>query len=118
MSATGVAGFVADLAGRGVPAEIQGDFVLYAVRAPGGAHGGKTVKTAVAVKELDAWPAMPPHWVQFPREIVLESPHPDQSDTAPGYIRHSRAFGAWEQVQDAGQAWLAHVRFVLGTAQA
>ena len=118
MSATGAAGFIADLASHGVPAEIQGDFVVYSVRAPKGPHGGKIVSTAVAVKELETWPAMPPHWVQFPREIALEAPNPDQSDAAPGFIRHSRSFEAWEQVKDHAQSWLAHVRYVLGTALA
>jgi hypothetical protein len=118
VSATGTVGFIADLAARGVPAEVGGGYVVYSVRAPGGPHAGKTVQSAVSVNELGAWPAIPPHWVQFPREITLVTPNPDQSDTAPGYIRHSRAFEAWEQVTDHGQAWLAHARFVLGTALA
>lgn len=118
MSASGVEGFVAGLNQRGAEAERDNDYVLYSVRSPRGPHQGKVIRTAVAVAELAAWPAMPPHWVQFPTAVQLGSPNPDQSQTASGYTRHSRSFEAWERVSDPAQAWLAHVRFVLGSALA
>lgn len=118
MSASGVEGFLAGLTERGAEAEREDDFVHYSVRAPRGPYAGKSIRTAVAVADLAAWPAMPPHWVQFPHEVKLDSPNPDQSQTAPGFTRHSRSFTAWEQVTDPPQAWLAHVRYVLGAALA
>jgi hypothetical protein len=112
----GVAGFIADLSEWGVEAsEVEG-FVTYSVRAPGGALAGTSVQTAVAASELLAWPGVPPHWVHFRESVHLAQAHPDQSETQPGWIRHSRQFNGWERVTEPGRAWLAHVRFVVGEA--
>ena len=112
----GVPWFVADLGEFGVAAEITGTIVRYRVTAPGGAVAGEEVPTAVAASELAAWPALPPHWVHFPSHVTIPLPHPDQSETLPGWTRHSRQIDRWETVTEPGRTWLAHVRSVVAGA--
>lgn len=112
----GVDGFIADLARWGASAEIIGTTVVFRVRAVDGAHAGQMVESGVATNELLAWPAVPPHWVHFPQSVILPQVHPDQSDTLPGWTRHSRQIERWEQVTEPGRAWLAHARAVLAGA--
>jgi len=112
----GVDGFIADLAAWGVAARIEGAVVVFPVRAVDGARAGEVAESGVAVNELGAWPAVPPHWVHFPSTMTIPNAHPDQSDTLPGWTRHSRQIERWEQVTEAGRAWLGHVRAVLSEA--
>lgn len=109
----GVEGFIADLADWGVPARVIEETVVFPVRAPGGARAGEVVESGVAVKELASWPLVPPHWVHFPSSVILPQVHADQSDTRPGWTRHSRQIERWEQVTEPGRAWLGHVRAAL-----
>lgn len=112
----GVAGFFTDLGEFGVTAEITGIVAYYSITAPGGAYAGEEVQTAVAVSELLAWPALPPHWVHFPSDIKIPLAHPDQSGTLPGWTRHSRQIDRWDTVTEPGRTWLAHVRSVVAGA--
>ena len=112
----GVAGFLAALAEFGATPEIVGSAVRYWVTAPGGALAGQQVPTAVSVSELPAWPAIPPHWVHFPSHVTIPLAHPDQSETQPGWIRHSRQIDRWDTVTEPGRTWLAHVRSVAAGA--
>ena len=112
----GVEGFIADLVDWGVPARVVESWVVFSVRAPGGARTGEVVESAVAVNELASWPLVPPHWAHFPSSVILPQVHDDQSDTRPGWTRHSRQIERWEQVTEPGRAWLGHVRAVLAGA--
>lgn len=115
-SRDGVAGFIVDLAEWAAPARVEGTTVVFGVRSVGGALEGQQVESAVSVNELGTWPAVPPHWVHFPNKVNLPQVHPDQTDTLPGWTRHSRQIERWEQVTEPGRAWLGHVRAVLATA--
>ena len=112
----GVEGFIADLAAWGVTAHVEGSTVVFPVRAVDGARAGEVTESGVALNELSAWPAIPPHWVHFPSTIRVPHAHPDQSDTLPDWTRHSRQIERWEQVTEPGRAWLGHVRAVLSEA--
>jgi hypothetical protein len=112
----GTEGFIADLDAWGAPARVEGIAVIFTVRAVGGALEGELVESAVSLGELGAWPAIPPHWVHFPSSVNLPQVHPDQSDTLPGWTRHSRQIERWEHVTEPGRTWLAHVRAVLAGA--
>jgi hypothetical protein len=112
----GVEGFVAGLAEWGVAARVEDAWVVFGVRAPGGMRAGEVLESAVAVNELASWPLVPPHWVHFPSSVILPQVHADQSDTRPGWTRHSRQIERWEQVTEPGRAWLGHVRATLAGA--
>ncbi|MEV8274327.1 hypothetical protein [Microbacterium sp. NPDC077184] len=112
----GVQGFIADLAEWGAPAKVVESWVVFPVRAPSGVLEGEVFESAVAVSELSSWPLIPPHWVHFPSSVTLPQVHADQSDTQPGWTRHSRQIERWEQVTEPGRAWLGHARATLAGA--
>lgn len=112
----GIDAFIADLADWGAEARVVGAWVVFPVRAPGGAREGEMLESAVAVNELQSWPLIPPHWVHFPSSVILPQVHTDQSDTQTGWTRHSRQIERWEQVTEPGRAWLGHARATLAGA--
>ena len=114
--AVGVDGFVAGLRRCGVEVIQKTDVVIFAVDALT-ISGSRIIQTGVAAAELQAWPAIPPHWVHFPDSIQFTSTNTSASETLPGWTRHSRDIRDWGNAAEPAQAWLAHVRSVLADAQ-
>lgn len=115
-SAAGVGAFIAGLRRCGVDAEVNGSVVTFTVEAPG-PPGPTATLTGVAVAELQAWPAVPPHWIHLPQEIRLAATNINQAETLPGWVRHSRQVNGWGDAEEPAQAWLAHLRRILLEAQ-
>lgn len=111
-------GFIAGLRRCGVTAAATGPVVTYDIVPCDGPLAGTPVSTGVAVAELATWPAMPPHWVHLPASVVLAPTNTNPDETLPGWTRHSRQVNGWGDAADLAQAWLAHVRGVLGGAVA
>lgn len=114
----GPAGFVASLARCGVECEENGTVLTFTVRAVAGPLAGQDVPSGVGSEELAMWPGCPPHWVHLPETVVLAVTNADQTGTLGGWARHSRQIAGWGDAAEPGQAWLAHVRGVLGHAAA
>jgi hypothetical protein len=112
----GIDGFVADLADLGITARREADVVAFEIVPVDGSRAGQAVSTAVSNSELGPWPAIPPHWVHFPTEVVITPTNSDQAECLPGWQRHSRDLQAWSLSVHPGQAWAAHVRSVLSNA--
>ncbi|MFB8276982.1 hypothetical protein [Nocardia colli] len=112
----GVDAFVAGLHRCGVELTREGGVVIFAVEAVT-ISGPRILQTGVAVAELQAWPAVPPHWVHFPDSIQFTSTNTNSGETLPGWTRHSRDIRDWGNAAEPAQAWLAHVRSVLADAR-
>jgi hypothetical protein len=108
----GVDAFIAGLSRCGVAAAQQAAVVTFPVEAVT-SSGPQIVQTGVAAAELQAWPAVPPHWVHFPDSIQFANTNANATETLPGWTRHSRDIRNWGNAAEAAQAWLAHVRSVL-----
>ena len=72
--------------------------------------------TAVGIDELASWPALPAHWVHLPNVITFLHTNACAQQTLSGWTRHSRQIVGWGDATEPAQAWLAHVRSVIGEA--
>lgn len=111
-----VAAFIADLAGQGIEATVQGPAVVYSVYAVAGALAGMEVPTAVSASELAGWPAVPPHWLHFENSVRFATTNTDAAECLDGWLRHSRDIGTWSTDRPPIVNWLAHVRGVIKDA--
>lgn len=111
----GARAFVEGLARCGVEARVEDGAVLFGVVAFFGGRAGSKVETAVSLGELGNWPLAPPHWVHFPSDVVI-TPSNTQPSQIPGWTMHSRNLTGWGNAAEPSQAWIAHVRKVLGDA--
>lgn len=107
--------FTADLLWLGAEPEQRGDLVAYRIEPVTGRLAGQVVETAVEAADLAAWPIAPPHWVHLPASVTFIRTNATPS-SATGWLRHSRQIGGWGCDADPAQAWLAHVRAVVGEA--
>jgi hypothetical protein len=108
--------FMANLAALGTEPERRGPLIVYSVDIISGPHAGAAVETGVEIAELTGWPIAPPHWIHMDAVVAFEHTNSQQSPVA-GWMRHSRQIADWGSDPDPGQAWLAHVRGVLGEAR-
>lgn len=107
--------FTAGLQASGARPQRRGPLIVYTVDVISGPQAGAAIETGVEIAELAGWPVAPPHWIHLPATVVFE--HTNSQDSAvPGWVRHSRQVFDWGLDPDPGQAWLAHVRGVLGQA--
>lgn len=111
-----VADFLAGLQRCGTSPVIQGKIVTFTVEAASGPRAGRSTRTGVNIDELTMWPIAPPHWLHFPADVTFTQTNADPNDTLPGWVRHSRQIVGWGDADEPAQAWIAHVRSVLETA--
>jgi hypothetical protein len=111
-----VSAFIAGLHSVGAAPRYEGPLVVYQVEAISGPHAGTSIDTGVEVAELAGWPIAPPHWIHLPLDVSFEQTNSQPSPVA-GWLRHSRQISDWGSEADGIQAWLAHVRGVLGQAR-
>ena len=111
----GADGFIAGLGDCGIAAVTQHGVVRFAVIPIDGAHAGLNIEVGVSVDELGGWPAVPPHWVHLPSEITFAVTN-SRSSTVPGWNMHSRGTTNWGNAQHPAQAYVAHLRAVIGDA--
>ena len=111
-----VEAFMANLAALGARPERRGPLIVYSVDVISGPHAGTAVETGVEVTELAGWPIAPPHWLHMDAAMAFEHTNIQPSPVG-GWMRHSRQIADWGSDSDPGQAWLAHVRGVLGEAR-
>lgn len=111
----GVDGFVNGLRRCGLEPIVEAGVVTFTVEALTGAHAGRTVSTGVSIDELAGWPAIPPHWVHFPGDITFSRSN-TQGSSIPSWLKHSRQIAGWGNAAEPAQAWISHVRAVLGEA--
>lgn len=114
-SEAGVQGFIAGLKRLGIEPRQEAELVVFDVSASDGAYAGDKVETGVSSRELGHWPQVPPHWVHLPSSIHLPHTNSRESSLA-GWLRHSRNIKGWGDASEPAQAWVAHVRGVLGEA--
>ena len=112
----GVDGFIAGLADCGIVAVSQHDVVTFTVTPIDGVHAGLEVEAGVGVDELGGWPAVPPHWVHLPDSITFPATNA-QPSTVPGWLKHSRGTANWGNATHSAQAYVAHLRAVIGEAR-
>ncbi len=108
--------FRANLAALGAEPERRGPLIVYSVDIISGPHAGTAVETGVEIAELGGWPIAPPHWIHLDAAVAFVQTNSQPSPVA-GWMRHSRQVADWGSDPDAGQAWVAHVRGVVGEAQ-
>jgi hypothetical protein len=108
--------FVDDMAQAGVPVRAESDRVVYDVVSTGGAYAGQAITTGLSMAEIQAWPQVPPHWVQLPAPISLPNTNPDAGDCPPGWYRHSREFVWTDMSVPPAIAWLRHMRGLIAAA--
>lgn len=111
----GLDGFIAGLRRCGCNPEVRDGVVTFAVVAVGGSRAGIATETGVAVDELGAWHAVPPHWVHLPSAVRFERTNTQDSPIT-GWLKHSRQPKNWGNVPEPAQAWIAHVRGMLEEA--
>lgn len=111
----GAQAFIAGLAECGTEAVARDDVITFAVTPVSGGHAGLPTAVGVAVDELAGWPAIPPHWVHLPAMVTFAHTN-EQPSTVPGWKKHSRGAAAWGNAEHPAQAYLGHVRSVLGDA--
>jgi hypothetical protein len=112
VTTVGVDAFRSGLARCNVESSVRSDVVVFTVVAAIGPRVS-AVETGVAVAELQAWPAVPPHWIHLPSSVQFAQTNANPDETLPGWVRHSRDVPGWGNAQEPAQAWLAHVRAVL-----
>lgn len=110
---SGAEGFVAGLRECGLEALIRNGVVTFAVEPVGGVLAGQAVEAGVSTNELGAWPAVPPHWVHLPSEVRFARSNTQPSELS-GWTKHSRGTNGWGDAAHPAQAYLGHVRAVLG----
>lgn len=97
----------------GCDSAVRGDLIVFEVTPATGAYAGQAIETGVATAELAAWSSVPPHWVHFPDQIQV-GPTNARPSPLPGWTMHSRNLPGWGDAEVPEQAWIAHVRSVLG----
>jgi len=108
--------FVLGLRRLGANPERRGGLVVYEIEPIEGALAGQVVPTAVEAAELAGWPVAPPHWVHFAGSVAFPATNSQVSEL-PNWLRHSRQVSSWGADADPAQAWLAHVRRIIGDAR-
>jgi hypothetical protein len=108
----GTDSFIAGLRRCGIEATVTSSIVVFTVMAVT-RSGTAEVETGVAIPEIDAWPAVPPHWIHLPGSVELANTNINTEETLPGWVRHSRQVVGWGDAEEPAQAWLAHLRSVL-----
>jgi hypothetical protein len=111
----GVDGFISGLHECGIEASVRDGVVTFVVAAVDGAFAGRPVEVGVSVDELGAWPAIPPHWVHLPPDVRFARSN-TQASEVPGWVKHSRGTNAWGDAAHPPQAYVAHLRAVVGEA--
>jgi len=111
----GVDGFISGLREWGIEATVRHGVVTFVVAAIDGAFAGRPVEVGVSVDELGAWPAVPPHWVHLPSDVGFVRSN-TQASEVPGWVKHSRGTTAWGDAAHPPQAYVAHLRAVVGEA--
>ncbi len=111
----GIDGFIAGLRRCGLEPIVEAGVVTFTVEPLTGAHVGMPVSTGVSTDELPGWPAIPPHWVHLPGNVSFTRSN-TQASSVPGWLKHSRQIGGWGNAAEPAQAWISHVRAVLGEA--
>ena len=111
----GVSSFIEGLRECGLEPSIQGGVVTFAVEPAEGALAGRSVKAGVDTNELGAWPAVPPHWIHLPNEVHFARTNSQPSELS-GWTKHSRGTTGWGDAAHPAQAYLAHIRSVVGEA--
>ena len=114
-STAGADGFIAGLRRCGLDASVEAGIVSFTVEAVDGAHAGRQVRTGVGTQELSGWPLIPPHWVHLPADFGFARTN-SQPSAIPGWLQHSRQIQHWGHASEPAQAWIAHVRGILGEA--
>jgi hypothetical protein len=115
-TATGVDSFIAGLLRCGIEATVNAAGVVVFTVVAAGRSQLITTQTGVAAAELQAWPAVPRHWVHFPDTVRFTNTNSRQDETLPGWTRHSRQVNGWGDAQEPAQAWLAHLSRILQDA--
>jgi hypothetical protein len=116
VSQTGADGFIAGLRDGGLDPVTQSEIVCFQAVPVTGVLAGTAVECGVAVEELGSWPTVPPHWLHLPATIPFPRTNISPSPLA-GWVRHSRPPAGWGNDAAPAQAYLAHVRGILGEAQ-
>jgi hypothetical protein len=111
----GIDGFIAGLRRCGLEPIVEAGVVTFIVEPLTGAHAGTPVPTGVGTDELSGWPAIPPHWVHVPSTVAFARSN-TQTSPISGWLKHSRQIGGWGDAAEPAQAWISHVRAVLGEA--
>jgi hypothetical protein len=116
MKSDPVSQFVAGLDSLGAAPGRRGPLIIYRSDVLAGRHAGRAVQTAVEAAELANWPVAPPHWIHLPATVTFARTN-SQPSPRTGWLRHSRQISGWGTDVNPAQAWLAHVRGVLASAQ-
>lgn len=114
-SEIGIDGFINGLCRCGLEPVVDAGVVTFVVEPLTGADAGTAVASGVGVDELSGWPAIPPHWVHLPGDITFTRSNMQASPIA-GWLKHSRQIAGWGNAAEPAQAWISHVRAVLGEA--
>lgn len=116
LSSTGVDAFVLGLERCDREVRLLHGVVTFPVEVLSGVHAGTSVQTGVNTAELRGWPLTPPHWIHLPDEITFARTNTNPSPI-PGWLAHSRDVRWWAATDEPAQAWIAHVRGVLGESR-
>lgn len=116
LTQTGADGFIAGLRDSGLDPATQNEIVRFHAVPVTGPLAGTAVECGVAIDELRSWPTVPPHWLHLPETIRFPRTNISPSPLF-GWVRHSRPPAGWGNDASAAQAYLAHVRGILGEAQ-
>ncbi len=111
----GADGFVAGLRECGLDPTVEGEVLRFQAKPVTGAFADTAVDCGVAVGELGSWPTVPPHWVHLPSAVRFPRTNSQDSPIV-GWLRHSRPPSGWGNDVRPVQAYLAHVRGILGEA--
>jgi hypothetical protein len=112
----GAAGFIAGLAAQNISCEELGGLVVYRVVPLDGASAGVEVETGVEAAELAGWSRTPPHWIHVPDSLTIPGGSQNASERS-GWSRYSRPHpGRLDAASNPAREWVAHVRWLLGTA--
>jgi hypothetical protein len=109
----GVEGFIAGLRRCGQEPTLDAGVVTFTIEPLTGARAGTPTTTGVGTDELTGWPAIPPHWVHVPADVTFAHSNTQASSIA-GWLKHSRQIAGWGNAAEPAQAWISHVRTVLG----
>lgn len=114
-SDSGVDGFVVGLQRCGLEPKVEAGVVTFSIDPVTGRHAGSSVLTGVGTEELAGWPVVPPHWVHLPGDVNFARSN-TQASPISGWLKHSRQIAGWGNASEPAQAWIAHVRAVVGEA--
>jgi hypothetical protein len=114
-SETGPEGFRAGIQRCGAKPRIEESVVTFEVTPLDGSLVGTRTRAGVGIDELSSWPAVPPHWVHLPADVAFARSNTRPSSVS-NWVMHSREIRGWGNAADPAQAWIAHVRAVLGDA--